>query len=70
MELRKIQSNTNFYGHIEKSKLLYRQIEHAKEYSRGYNGKQRKLSLHFFNVLKAIKNDGTDNCLTLKANFW
>lgn len=66
MQVQKIQkNNSNFTGKIEKSKLLYRQIEHAKY----MDGKNRKLSLQFFNVLKAIKNDGTDNCLTMKREY-
>ena len=62
-------NNTNFTGIIKKSKLLYRQIEHAKDLSSGYTSKQRQMSLQFFNVLKAIKNDGTNNCLTLKRIY-
>ena len=72
MQVQKIQTNeTNFTGTIEKSKLLYRQIEHAKNLSvySAYDSKKNKLSLQFFNVLKAIKNDGTNNCLTMKREY-
>ena len=69
MQVQKIPNNsTNFTGTIKKSKLLYRQFEHAKRLSSG-NSRQRKLSLQFFNVLKAIKNDGTNNCLTMKREY-